>query len=76
MTAADIEAAWQAEAEATAAQFNYDATALRFQYGRYQYGSLANNWEAPAERRKFWRAWVIAVERDAAASRDVLQAAE
>lgn len=71
-----LEAAYHAEAEATAAQHNYDATALRFHYGRYQFGSLSNNWEAPDMRRKFWRAWIIAVERDAAAERDILQAAE
>ena len=74
--AAELEAAYQAEAEATAAQHNYDTATLHFQYSRYQFGSLANNWEGPEMRRKYWRAWLIAVERKAAAGRDVLQAAE
>lgn len=57
------EAAYQAEAEATAAQHGYDTHALDFQYRRYQFGSLANNWEAADMRRKYWRALQLAQDR-------------
>ncbi len=63
-TFAELEAQYQAEAEETAAKHGYDTHALHFQFTRYQFGSLANNWEAPDMRRKYKRAYWIAVERE------------
>lgn len=68
VTAAELEVQYQAEAEATAAQHGYDTHALHFQYSRYQFGSLANNWEAADMRRKYWRAYLLACDRKRALS--------
>lgn len=62
-TADEIQARWDAEAEATAEQHGWDTHVLRFHYTRYQFGSLANNWEARDMRRKYWNALQLAEAR-------------
>jgi len=57
------DAAYQAEAEQVARLHKYDTHILRFHYTRYQFGSLANNWEAADMRRRYWNALQLAEER-------------
>ena len=57
------DAPYQGEAAALARIQGYDIGLLQFHYARYQFGSLANNWEAPKMSRLYWDALQIARER-------------
>lgn len=66
-------AALDHEADAAARRHGDDVSALSFQLARYQFGTLADTWNAPHQRRVYRRAIEIACARSAA---DGLEAAE
>ena len=62
-TAAQIEAEWNAEALAKAEACNFNVSHLSYRLARYQFGSLANNYEAEHNRCILRRALNIAIAR-------------
>jgi hypothetical protein len=69
-----LELEYQVEAEAVARQHGYDTHVLGYLHSRYQFGSLANNWDAADMRRVYWRAYWIAAERKRAADEQPIAA--
>ena len=66
-------AALEADAEAAARRHAFNASALSFQFSRYQFGTLADTDDAPRQRRIYRRAIEIACAR---ASEPGLETAE